>query len=707
MADCSQLSKLITQLATNIATDPNVKDLSDVVEVMKDLLPQYPITYEYVSEAIHEATTGQNKQATDLQKKLNAIRGEARGNVNIQKAIEVLDELLETGQTKNKKAKKTAPLRIEQLRETRDNLRKWLETSDPAMEKKLNQELDALNKEIASGEVTVQRRGKLHPEIQKIKDEINTLREQIRESTKESKTKDALQEKLTTLQRHLEEGTLPEPQKKTPTGGEEIQALRDLIQEVRKEVNRSAPARKKRLAKSLKELEARLKSGDILPKAKPDPATDAEIERMVFERDMLRKEINDEIRAAKPLTAWGKVGIGVDMVRLVMTSGEFSYALRQGGVYAFSHPLKWSSAMIESMKAFTSSRALYNLNKQIFNRKNAPKYTASGLVVLHEGMSLTRSEEVIMNYWMDKLPVFRNFNRAAIAFFNKTRTDMFDAGYETLSQNGEMTQTEQEVWANYINVMTGRGSLGVGRMSLEPSALLLNRTFFSARYVASRFQFIGGIAKVPTMSIAGENKRAYRMIAKEYIRFATGLATVLGLGVLMGADIETDPRSTDFLRPKFGNRRPDILMGFGQTITYLSRLLTGVTKTGSGRMQVLRPKNVFFYGDKFYSKDATTTYGGQDIESVFGRFLRSKLSPQFGLVVNIMTGENYLGEDITLLNTTSQLGYPMAYGDIFDVMQEDGIPTDVALSLLVLLGMGLQTYDNKGKGSSDGTKGGF
>jgi len=280
MADCSKLSKLITQLATNIATDPNVKNLTDVVDIMKDALPQYPITYEFVSEAIHEATTQRNRRVSELAEKLNAIRNEARGNVNLQKSI---DE----------------------------------------------------------------------------------------------------------LQGHLEQGTLPDAKSRSVKAEDIIQNLRDTVQELRSEVNRSAPARKKRLEKAVADLEAKLKSGDILPRIKREPATDEEIETLVFKRDLLRKEINDEIRAAKPLTAWGKVGVGADMIRLIMTSGEFSYALRQGGVYAFTHPLKWTAAMAESFKAFGSTRALYNLNKQIFSRKNAPKYETSGLVILHEGMSLT------------------------------------------------------------------------------------------------------------------------------------------------------------------------------------------------------------------------------------------------------------------------------------------------------------------------------
>ena len=50
----------------------------------------------------------------------------------------------------------------------------------------------------------------------------------------------------------------------------------------------------------------------------------------------------------------------------------------------------------------------------------------------------------------------------------------------------------------------------------------------------------------------------------------------------------------------------------------------------------------------------------------------------------------------------------MTYGDIYDTMQEEGIPANAALSILAFLGMGLQTYDvNKSKSTTSRFRGGF
>ena len=511
---------------------------------------------------------------------------------------------------------------------------------------------------------------------------VDAITQKLRDIRQEARTDKNLNNKIKELETYLEEGELPEPQKRTLKSTDATKELRSILNDLRSQLNRSEPAVRKRLEKSIADLEAKLKSGDILPKIRPPKAESEEIDQLIYKRDLIKREIQDELRSLRPMTWWGRIGAGWDIVRLMMTTGEFSFALRQGGVYAMTHPIKWSGALVNAFKGFGSAKGLYDVNKGIFHRKNAHLYNSSGLTLLHEGMSLTRSEEVIMNYWMDKLPVMKNFNRAAIGFFNTMRADMFDMGYQTLSKNGKMTQEEMEIWSNYINVMSGRGKLSVGSLNLETAALPLNRAFFSVRYVASRFQMLTG---QPLWHKAGKGSlRIRKQIAKEYIRLGIGLATIYSLGMLTGADIEDDPTSSDFGKLRYGNRRLDVMMGFSQVSAFMSRLITGKYKTQAGDILALRGP------DK--------KYGGPDILSVMSRFMRSKLSPQFGVAMNLLTGETYLGDEVSLLNTLPQLGYPIAYGDIYDVMKEEGMETNMILTVLMLLGMGLQTYEPRGRG---------
>lgn len=702
MADCSELSKNLMDIAMDIAGrdfieiagpkgEPRkfkIDNADDVVTAMQEYFPA--IRRQDIVDAFVEATEKRERKVDEIQKKMQQIKREfSRGDPALKEKIDDFNEYLETGEVPVKVGRtKKETHSMRQLRQTRTALRKWIETGDPAMKAKLKKKLVELNKKIASGDVDVkpQNRGKLHQEVQAVQDEVNEAQKKIREMRAE---KD-LQSKITSLQKHLDEGTLPQKKTSTP----ETRAsddLREIVKDLRHQLRNSDPAKAERLEKSIATLEQRLKEGDILPKPKERVQESREIRDLIYRRDLLRNEIRSEVLSLAPVGFWGKTARVWDALRATMTTGEFSFALRQGGVFAYSHPVKWSKAMLASIKSFASAKSLHDTNQKIINRENGYLYQSSGLVIIQEGMSLTKTEEIMMNYWADKAPGIRNFNRAAIAFMNTMRADLFDAGYETLGQTKEMTQEEAEVWSNYINIMSGRGDLG----KLEGAALKMNRMFFSARYVASRFQMITG---QPLWSNSDKGSwRVRGMIAREYARLGLGFAAVLGTAMAFGFDIEPDPRSPDFLKPKLGNRRLDVLMGHQQVFRFLATILTGAVKTSAGDVKPIRPKWAFFTDEGFFDADPEVKWGGRDAMDVMAQFGRSKLSPQFGLTVDIITGKKFNGEEINLLNTAGQLGYPMTYGDIWDVMQEDGVPANIALSALAFLGMGLQTYDTSEK----------
>ena len=172
MADCSELSDNLTQIAMALATREDVKNLDDVVFEMQKLLPE--ISRESLIDAIIESGSKSDKRVDETQKKIRSIMREPFADRALQNKIEELDGFLEEGQLPvKKKAKKSTPVAIETLRTTRDNLRKWLSTSDPAVEKKLNKELVDLTKQLESGEVSIdKRKGELHEEVQRIKKAI-------------------------------------------------------------------------------------------------------------------------------------------------------------------------------------------------------------------------------------------------------------------------------------------------------------------------------------------------------------------------------------------------------------------------------------------------------------------------------------------------------------------------------------------------------
>src|SRR5690606_29922680 len=114
-----------------------------------------------------------------------------------------------------------------------------------------------------------------------------------------------------------------------------------------------------------------------------------------------------------------------------------------------------------------------------------------------------------------------------VTFLNKLRADSFDAMVEGLARNGEPTAAEIEAIANYINVATGRGSIGT---SADASASVLNAAFFAPRLVASRFQLLALHPlwrNTPAADGSKPTMRVRKMVAKEYGKFLAGIGTVI------------------------------------------------------------------------------------------------------------------------------------------------------------------------------------
>ena len=95
----------------------------------------------------------------------------------------------------------------------------------------------------------------------------------------------------------------------------------------------------------------------------------------------------------------------------------------------------------------------------------------------------------------------------------------------------------------------------------------------------------------------------------------------------------------------------------------------------------------------------TTSIRGKDIpfgrggaSGTLGRFLRGKLSPMFGSMLNILEGENVVGDEVTFKSESINLLTPIAAGEVLETMQEQGVLRGSALSILSIFGMGIQTY---------------
>jgi len=444
---------------------------------------------------------------------------------------------------------------------------------------------------------------------------------------------------------------------------------------------------KTRMSNRIAELADKLERGDFETRPRREVPRDAEAQRLEMEMNRIKREFNEELvkdKMKRRTTAQKVIDTTLEVTnlpRLLWTSFDISATFRQGGIGFFSHPIKSAKIMPSQFRAMASEDFAHAVSELIATDPKAHLYARAKLYFSEQNQTLSQMEEQYMSRWAGKIPGVAHSQRAFTTFLNLQRKHIFDGLLHSLTNGpimrrlglaGEPTQAELRVLGHYVNVITGRGDMG----AKANAAVALNRAFFSPRLVMSRFQYALGepLWRGPWRGTG----RARLLLAGEYARFFAGLAMVYGLARLAGADIGLDPRSSDFGKLIFGETRVDPLAGLSQVITFGTRSLFGEMVTSKGKEIDLRPER--------------RKFGQQDVGSVTGRFLRSKLSPNLGMGYDWITGVDFLGRPVTARSIAERAVTPLSVGDVVDAMTNQGVPKNVGISILALSGMSVQTH---------------
>jgi hypothetical protein len=399
----------------------------------------------------------------------------------------------------------------------------------------------------------------------------------------------------------------------------------------------------------------------------------------------------------------------VNSSRTVVTAYDLSAPFRQGGIMSISHPIRAARAYVNMLKAARSAKGARAVMAEIKSRKYYEIYKDSGLYISEEGKG---AEEVFKSIFAHKIPGVNLSERAYNAYLNTVRADCFDALVDALkaASNKTMTkagnaayekylqslpaggfssmdealaslkgaqksissevissgikQKELEAIANYINVATGRGSIGAA----EKYAKELSTIFFAPKLTASRWQMLS------FQPVYQGSARSRMIIAGEYGKYLAGLATLYGLAKMSGAQVTWDPRSTDFGKIRFGENRIDPLSGLGKHAVYAARIITGKFEGSSGRSESI-------YDDK----------GRNNWDDITERYARSTLSPLYGTAITLATGRGIDGKPYRPEDIPYDL-LPLSARDIYEQYRDNDPLTATLMSLATLHGAGIDTY---------------
>lgn len=348
----------------------------------------------------------------------------------------------------------------------------------------------------------------------------------------------------------------------------------------------------------------------------------------------------------------------IGALKSIKSTGDISAPFRQGALLML-RPLQWRQAgraWANQFKAF-KTKNFDEINQAIASHPDAQVMDDAGLYLANrtkEGVSqgeeafLRRSGSKISET-VSKTPGIKNFEQMYTTFLDTQRVERFAQFKRAIDKAGlspEDAQKSYKAAAEWINIATGRGSLG---QRFDKSFEALNFFLFSPRYVASRLNVFN-----PAMYIRNAATPGGRAVLKgqmaDLMQFAGTVASVMYMAKAAGADVGLNPNNPDFLKVRFGNWRYDALAGLQQVMRLIYRVGADIARAARGE----KPKP------------------GQTATDIAETFLSYKLSPPAAVFRDFIKQRTMDKKPFTAGRAVADLVAPMQWADFVEAYQKEG-----------------------------------
>lgn len=362
--------------------------------------------------------------------------------------------------------------------------------------------------------------------------------------------------------------------------------------------------------------------------------------------------------------------------RAIMASMDLSAPFRQG-VFLLGRQKQFAPAFKKMFAQFASEKAYQNSQDAIITHPEYQLARDSRLSLTDVDVMFSKREESFMSNWAEKIPLIgagiKASNRAYVGFLNKLRFDTFVDMVNKADALGLNPRTDRDLSkriADFINNATGRGTLPG---SLSNAAVALNSVFFSPRLIMSRINLLN------PMYYATRDPFVRKEALKSLFSFVGVGTAVLGLAKLAGAEVGTDPRSSEFGKIRVKNTRIDIWGGFQPLVRAAAQIVSGK------------------YVSSVTGKEVTLGEGYRPLTraDIVERVVAGKLAPIPSFIYTLLKQQTPTGEKVSALKEIGSRFFPMVLGDMFEIAKES--PELLPLELLGFFGVGVQTYKNKKK----------
>ncbi len=535
-----------------------------------------------------------------------------------------------------------------------------------------------------------------------------------------SRAEKLLERQIANIKKDIAEKKLyHDPKTGKPVDSEKARALRaDLAkqQAILEELRVSTGAKEERenaqYKRMLLELDAKLAkkiaTKDFAVKPKKERELDDQTLKLMRNLDIKRKVIDDERKKQK----WDQMHIVhktfmkgpmavLHTLRKLKTTLDQSLIGRQGYLLGIIHPKIYGKSVkaafaatpLKSMTIFPTEEDLFNVVAQLdaddkwVRLEKIGKLAVTGV---HGGVN--REED---NQWapeiLNRIWGIGGSERAGSAFINTQRRLVFRHLVERLSRNlggsRRITAAELRVIANFVNVSSGRGSLGKYANSLEA----MSAVFFSPRWWMSRLAVLTGQPiwhDSRWFGGEGATTEVRKMVAKEWGKQMAAQATVIAIAyaalkAAFGAPGEDEdwefyvhPTSPNFGKFRVSKTVIDATAGLGQHVALFSRLMTGTQE------------------DRYETKEV-------DKVDLLGRFVRGKLAPAPAMFLDYLAGESIDGKEFGSAGYMWDQVLPLAAADILETREAEGGVLATVFSTLSFFGISAQAHEARVRDRKD------
>lgn len=567
-----------------------------------------------------------------------------------------------------------------------------------AAEKALDKSITEYKRRLAERDFS-KKPGSKTPETEnltKLRAERDRLRKEYADANPNDPRLVAARRRLSIIYNALDRGEMPPPPmpKPKPRVSRALQAVRDVIASAQEDLRLSPQKRADALRKSiqrLKDLEAKMIANGAVPPVKErNLSTNAEIQRLLNEKDI------QDRRVRHLAESFNKKGVAyfltesANMVKEVKTIID-QPLMRQGARFAMAHPLRVAKILLASNRAgWSEARTLTEYRRMIESADYIEAKSAGVKFDAVDSAEAAAHQEIFRGQWANKIPglgrIVKWSKRVYVMQMNMLRMEWYKALSSTMSRNGRPNQVEGQIYANLVNMATGKGTLGGNRDAVLGG---LSTALFSPRNWLGNIETALAVPFWNAATRKGTTKRAAAVVGLEYIRMIAGYALIAALlDGIPGIDVGMNPLAADFGWIKAGDSRYDILGGILSTYVLINRLAQGKYVNAKGETHDI-------VGDKRRPIDPRAF-------DIITQQFRNKAAPIVGAGLNWLEGEAPFGGGPRnfssiqgTLGVISDLAGPILPEDIVDAGKKYGLAEGFIRSIPAFSGIGWNDYNAK------------